>query len=541
MKRILFFFVAATMLLAACAPTQTAQPPVVSNPGGVQYATSVSLVAGEISQGVLGKDCNTGLLGEFRQKTGICVTPKYLGPVDLLNSSKAKEADLYFAEDSIWFGPDAKDPTTIAKSIVVVGIDKNVAIKTDFGIQDLTALVQKDTVKPVICNANRCNAGALFYVSLLTGLKENPGDILTVEDVKNEKIVAAGKAIYGKVARGSNSSQEAADVYLADKINNANLYNAIVVEEPIGADLNKRLVAAGKAPLQFVYLIDGTATTNLTLAYIDKGATKKNSFDALKVFLLDPKNQDKFAKAGFRGAVFGTKVSTDVLKEEWGLKVNPVFAYIPSPTTVTAQDALKQYIMYKRPVMINICNDHSGSMDTNGGASGLIDAMTKIFDAKPNGWRNTQKLEVNPSDKYVVYGFGDTTTAPHILESSDPEKMANFAKEVNAIPGLGGTALYDCAKVAYDYAAAFSVKKPEYAVIVVLMTDGQNTKREYNRDNFIAYYNDQKLKLPIYAIAFGADASKELGYENFGKKVNGLYYDGTKNLSDAFKQILGGN
>jgi hypothetical protein len=50
-------------------------------------------------------------------------------------------------------------------------------------------------------------------------LKENPGDILTVEDVKNEKIVAAGKAIYGKVARGSNSSQEAADVYLADKLN----------------------------------------------------------------------------------------------------------------------------------------------------------------------------------------------------------------------------------------------------------------------------------------------------------------------------------
>ena len=508
------------------------------------------LVADSSAKAYLGDDCNGGLLKQFKDQYKICVKPVYKDSVEInslqaaaLSGKNTPGANAFMTEDGVWLNEKLVSPAKIAETNIVFGVDSQKA--ADLGwvagsshrIGDVADLMSSGQLKTVVCNANQCNAGAMFFTGIVNRLKGDTGNPPTMADFNNPTIIDAAKAFYQNVARSGASSDEAVQIYLQDKVNNSNLYNAIVLEEPIGAKLNQELQAAGRNTLVYFYLYDANTVSSPTMGYLDNGnADSKKIYTSLVTFLKDPTTQAQIAKTGWGSVSYGITPSTEILKSEWGFVTSPDVEYVPVPKSDVMLEAIRVYALYyKKPADIVMCLDNSGSMQDNGGFIGLKDAVGKITDL---GWLANNQLFPSDKDSVSVYIFGQDIHGPAQVTGNNQDSLNSFRDNVDANMGnYGGTALYNCAKVALD--AAMTNQKSDHNTVVVLMTDGQSNQG-WERSQFLDYYKQTGTAIPIISIAFGSDASRELGYDSFGKYVNGLYFDGA-DLAGAFAKIWGGN
>ena len=513
------------------------------------------LVADSSAKKYLGEDCNSGLLKLFKDKSKICVSVVYKDNVQInvlqetaVAGNNSLGANAFLVADGVWLNEKLTSPVKVAETNIPFGVDSAKAVELGWipgsahGIGEVADLMSAGQLKTVVCNANQCNAGAMFFTGIVNRLKGDTGNPPTMADFNNQNIIDAAKQFYENVARSGASSDEAATIYLQDKVNDSNLYNAIVLEEPIGADLNTQLTTAGKSPVTFFYLKDANVVSSPTMGYLDNGNDQtKEVYNSLKEFMTGSEEvgydaQKLIASTGWGSVAYGIASSTSVLKPEWGFVASPNVAFVPVPKRAVMIEAVRIYALYyKKPADIVIILDNSGSMQDNQGFEGLKEAIGKITDL---GWLANNQLYPSENDSIKVFLFGSRIQGPYIVTGNNQENLDAFRKQLfDDMGNFGATYLYDAAKIALD--TAIENQNKAHNTVVVLMTDGVPTDG-WERKQFINYYKQTGTTIPIISIAFGEDASRELGYDDFGKYVNGLYYDGS-DLVKAFAQVWGGN
>lgn len=490
------------------------------------------------------------LLQEFEKKENINTNVYYLPTVDAQNAVAAgtvegKEIDVYLAENNA-FIPNQMDKADFATTLISVFLDEDIANKigwtpgSSHGIDEFKTHLNPNEINLITLNPATENNGLGFYAALLSSYKRNPGTTLTMTDVLSEEIKSKGKDFYSKNDRTFGTTPEAIDFYVQDKVSGANEYNAIVISESYSVDLLNKLHASETG--YFFYLKDATMITTAGI-----GCNKNDNLancQTLKKYLINSnQGQSVIANSNWRPAIFGVNPTQTYLKPENGFSLTPVFNYVPMPDITVINQGIEAYVLYYRPtVVVGICADKSGSMGSNGGIVQLNDALAKLFaynpktDSADNKWLRENKIFYSDFDKFIIRFFDDFPYEPMVHTGNDLSELSNFGRSVSYTNAQGGTAWRDCIQETLD--DLVKNYPPSSRRIIILMGDGDDRDSNISLDTLISNWKTFGQNIPIISIGFGKAAS-QISYKNFGRYVNGQYYDGSTNLSEAFKKAYG--
>lgn len=531
---LLSLLIIASMVLTACG-------------GGVFGKGSLTIVADE-SLRTLIEDHQ--LLAKFESDENINIEVYYLPTVEAQNAVAAgmvegETIDVYLAENNA-FIPGNMDKADFATTLISVFLDSDVANKigwvpgSSHGIGEFKAHLSPSEINLITLNPGNDNNGLGFYSALLSSYKKNPGTTLTMNDVLDEKIKAQGSDFYSKNGRTVSTTPEAISLYVQDKVGGANIYNAITISEAQAVDLLNALPVGETG--YFFYLYDATMITTAGI-----GCVKEENLvncQLLKKYLVDnDRGQAVIANSNWRPAIFGVNSTSVTLKPEHGFNQTPIFNYVPMPDVNVINKGIEAYVLYYRPTVVaSICADKSGSMEGNGGIYQLNDALAKLFaydqkeDLHNDKWLKENKIYYSESDTFIVRFFDDVIYSPYVHVGNQPAELSEFGKLISNNQGNGGTSWHDCMAIALD--DLINNYTANSRRVLILMGDGDDRNSQWTKDDFINFWKEKGENIPVITIAFG-NAANEISYDNFGKEVNGQYYDGSANLADAFRKAFG--
>lgn len=490
------------------------------------------------------------LLEKFESEEDIKTNVYYLPTVEAQNAVavgeiEGKKIDVYLAENNA-FIPGNMDRADFANTLISIFLDSDIANRigwtpgSSHGIAEFKSHLIPNEINLITLNPGNDNNGLGFYSALLTSYKQNPGTTLTMTDVLNEEIKTKGQDFYSKNGRTVSNTPEAINLYVQDKVSGANQYNAITISEAQAVDLLNALPNGETG--YFFYLYDATMITTAGI-----GCNKNDNLtncQLLKKFLVDNnRGQAIIANSNWRPAIFGVAPTMNALKTDYGFNKAPVFNYVPMPDVNVINQAIEAYVLYYRPtVVMSICADKSGSMGGNGGMSQLNDAFAKLFaynqetDSPDNKWLRENKIYYSETDTFIVRFFDSVVYEPKIHTGNDLTALSNFGRSISYTSSNGGTSWHDCAAIALD--DLVKNYPPTSRRMLILMTDGDDRDSQWSLSDFKVYWGTHGQNIPVIAIAFGS-AAAEISYNNFGRDVNGQYYDGSVDLADAFRKAFG--
>lgn len=506
---------------------------------------SLNIVADESFKSLIEQ---RGLLKEFTNQTDVKTNVTYLSTIDAQNAVSngeinGKKIDVYLAENDV-FIPSKMESADFATTLISVFLSEKISNQIGWqpgsyhGMDEFKNHLNPNEINLITLNPGNDNNGMGFYSVLLSSYKPNPGTTLTMADVLDENIKNQGRDFYSKNSRTVGNTVEAIELYLQDKQNGSNQYNGITISESQAVDLLEKLPNDQKG--YFFYLYDATMVTNAGI-----GCAKTDNLtncQYLKKFLTSTEGQSLVANSNWRPYVTGTNPTTASLKTEYGFVLEPIFNYTPMPDLKVINEGIEAYVLYYRQaVVVDICADKSGSMDGNGGMKQLNEALSKIFGYSPEtgnidqAWLTLNKIYYSPLDNFIVHFFDSIVYPPMYLSGNDPATMSDFGKSVSSYGPSGGTSWHDCAKIALDTLLSYPDSSTR---ILMIMTDGTDENSIISKDDFINYWKQYGENIPVIAISFGT-AADEIKYDSLGTHVNGQYYDGSANLSDAFRKAFG--
>src|SRR5262249_11626867 len=142
------------------------------------------------------------------------------------------------------------------------------------------------------------------------------------------------------------------------------------------------------------------------------------------------------------------------------------------------------------------CLDGSGSMDSNGGWTGVQASVKLLFDPAQS---SKYLLQIAAKDRTTVLVFSEGILLDVTVDGNSPAKLAELRAKLAAQDTDGGTAIYSCLQTAANKLAQDTVAGRKK--LVVLMTDGQNNSGiDHVPDNIL------NAHVPVIAIAYGSDA-----------------------------------
>lgn len=150
--------------------------------------------------------------------------------------------------------------------------------------------------------------------------------------------------------------------------------------------------------------------------------------------------------------------------------------------------------------------------------------------------KNAEKnlLQANEGEVNIAVLFDDQVI--DVLRAADDsdEALEGLYNEITACSPGGGTDIYTAAAEAYELAREYDLS--QYSPAVILMTDGQSIYNEQVFDNAL---NTSEEKIPVFSITFGnADPSQ---LEELAEQTDARVFDGTKDLTEAFRSVKGYN
>ena len=123
------------------------------------------LVADSSAKAYLGEDCNSGLLKQFNDQYKVCIKPVYKNSVEInslqsaaLAGKNTLNANAFLAADGVWLSENLKEPTKIAETNIVFGIDSQKANElgwmagSSYRIGNAADLMSSGELKTVVCN-----------------------------------------------------------------------------------------------------------------------------------------------------------------------------------------------------------------------------------------------------------------------------------------------------------------------------------------------------------------------------------------------------
>ena len=478
------------------------------------------------------------VIDECSQATGVEIEMDYKGSVDIMREleSGAKEYDAVWPASSIWLSMGdvnhlVKHSQSISMTPVVFGIRDSLAEELGFkgkdvSVKDILAAIQGGKMSFCMTSATQSNSGASAYIGFLYALLGKQ-EGMTAEDLQGEQLRADITGLLGGVERSSGSSDWLKDLFLKED------YDAMVNYECLIIDANRQLESEGKEPLYIVYPYDGLSIADSPLGYVDHGdSQKEEAFQAVQQYLLSKEAQSEIEATGRRISANGVSdENKDVFNEEWGVDTERILSPIQMPDADVLMEALNLYqTSFKKPSLNIYCLDFSGSMEGTGEAQ-LKDAMSQIL-LQENASRNF--LQANAGEVNEVIFFDNTILDIERAADDSDEALAQLYQKVADFQIAGGTDIYNAAAQALAEASSYDLEK--YTPAIILMTDGVS---DYNYQTFQEAWDILGIDVPVFSITFGAADPTQL--EELAEATGGRVFDGTQDLTEAFRSVKGYN
>ena len=478
------------------------------------------------------------VIDECSQATGVEIEMDYKGSVDIMRAleSGAEEYDAVWPASSIWLSMGdvnhlVKHSQSISMTPVVFGIRDSLAEELGFkgkdgSVKDILAAIQGGKMSFCMTSATQSNSGASAYIGFLYALLGKQ-EGMTTEDLQGEQLRADITELLGGVERSSGSSDWLKDLFLKED------YDAMVNYECLIIDANRQLESEGKEPLYIVYPYDGLSIADSPLGYVDHGdSQKEEAFQAVQQYLLSKEAQSEIEATGRRISANGVSdENKDVFNEEWGVDTERILSPIQMPDADVLMEALNLYqTSFKKPSLNIYCLDFSGSMEGTGEAQ-LKDAMSQIL-LQENASRNF--LQANAGEVNEVIFFDNTILDIERAADDSDEALAQLYQKVADFQIAGGTDIYNAAAQALAEASSYDLEK--YTPAIILMTDGVS---DYNYQTFQEAWDILGIDVPVFSITFGTADPTQL--EELAEATGGRVFDGTQDLTEAFRSVKGYN
>ena len=478
------------------------------------------------------------VIDECSQATGVEIEMDYKGSVDIMREleSGAEEYDAVWPASSIWLSMGdvdhlVKHSQSISMTPVVFGIRESLAEELGFkekdvSVKDILAAIQDGKMSFCMTSATQSNSGASAYIGFLYALLGKQ-EGMTVGDLQGERLRDDITGLLGGVERSSGSSDWLKDLFLKED------YDAMVNYECLIIDANRQLESEGKEPLYIVYPYDGLSIADSPLGYVDHGdSQKEEAFQAVQQYLLSKEAQSEIEATGRRISANGVSdENKDVFNEEWGVDTERILSPIQMPDADVLMEALNLYqTSFKKPSLNIYCLDFSGSMEGTGEAQ-LKDAMSQIL-LQENASRNF--LQANAGEVNEVIFFDNTILDIERAADDSDEALAQLYQKVADFQIAGGTDIYNAAAQALAEASSYDLEK--YTPAIILMTDGVS---DYNYQTFQEAWDTLGIDVPVFSITFGAADPTQL--EELAEATGGRVFDGTQDLTEAFRSVKGYN
>lgn len=478
------------------------------------------------------------IIQECSEATGVDIQMEYKGSVDIMRELEngAPDYDAVWPASSIWVsmgdtGHLIKHSQSISMTPVVFGIRESLAEKLGFvgekvSVNDILTAIRDGEMSFCMTSATQSNSGASAYIGFLYALLGKQ-EGLTAEDLQKPDLQADIRELLSGVERSSGSSDWLKDMFLEGD------YDAMVNYECLIIDANQQLEEEGKEPLYVVYPYDGLSIADSPLGYVDHGdAEKEEAFLAVQEYLLSDKAQAEIEATGRRINAGGvSKENQDVFNSDWGIDTERILSPIQMPEAAVLTEALNVYqTSFKKPSLNIYCLDFSGSMSGTGEEQ-LKEAMAQIL-LQENARKNF--LQANAGEVNEVVFFDDTILDVQAAADDSDEALAELNQKVADFQIAGGTDIYRAAAEALEIASGYDLTN--YTPAIILMTDGRSN---YNYSNFEEVWNRYEEDIPIFSITFGDADPGQL--EELAKISGGRVFDGTKDLTAAFRSVKGYN
>ena len=478
------------------------------------------------------------VIDECSQATGVEIEMDYKGSVDIMRAleSGAEEYDAVWPASSIWLSMGdvnhlVKHSQSISMTPVVFGIRDSLAEELGFkgkdvSVKDILAAIQGGKMSFCMTSATQSNSGASAYIGFLYALLGKQ-EGMTAEDLQGEQLRADITGLLGGVERSSGSSDWLKDLFLKED------YDAMVNYECLIIDANRQLESEGKEPLYIVYPYDGLSIADSPLGYVDHGdSQKEEAFQAVQQYLLSKEAQSEIEATGRRISANGVSdENKDVFNEEWGVDTERILSPIQMPDADVLMEALNLYqTSFKKPSLNIYCLDFSGSMEGTGETQ-LKDAMSQIL-LQENASKNF--LQANAGEVNEVIFFDNTILDIERAADDSDEALAQLYQKVADFQIAGGTDIYNAAAQALAEASSYDLEK--YTPAIILMTDGVS---DYNYQTFQEAWDILGIDVPVFSITFGTADPTQL--EELAEATGGRVFDGTQDLTEAFRSVKGYN
>lgn len=543
-KRIFLCILAGMMLLTGCgAGSGAGQGEERQDSGqkkGEQDSQEITRVPGGRIRILSGSENQEleDIINACSEATGVDIQMEYKGSVDIMRELEngAPDYDAVWPASSIWVsmgdtGHLIKHSQSISMTPVVFGIRESLAEKLGFvgekvSVNDILTAIRDGEMSFCMTSATQSNSGASAYIGFLYALLGKQ-EGLTAEDLQKPDLQADIRELLSGVERSSGSSDWLKDMFLEGD------YDAMVNYECLIIDANQQLEEEGKEPLYVVYPYDGLSIADSPLGYVDHGdEEKEEAFLAVQEYLLSDKAQAEIEATGRRINAGGvSKENQDVFNSDWGIDTERILSPIQMPEAAVLTEALNIYqTSFKKPSLNIYCLDFSGSMSGTGEEQ-LKEAMAQIL-LQENARKNF--LQANAGEVNEVVFFDDTILDVQAAADDSDEALAELNQKVADFQIAGGTDIYRAAAEALEIASGYDLTN--YTPAIILMTDGRSN---YNYSNFEEVWNRYEEDIPIFSITFGDADPGQL--EELAKISGGRVFDGTKDLTAAFRSVKGYN
>lgn len=488
---------------------------------------------------------DAGVFADFTKQTGIAVSTRYLGSVEVklkvqaYTQANPGDVDVFWAASPIWLpGSLVTDKTSVMRTYVVLAVDP--ALATELGwsttsgitVNDIIAAINAGRLKLAMPSASQDDAGANFYLALW---QATGGD------------TEALRTILSAVSRTASNVADLKTAFVSDRVSASGNYNAIVLPESMVIATNQELVAKNATPLTVYYVQNAVGMQNYQLGWV-KGASeeKQEQFKLLAQYLTSDEMRARLQELGFRTGRVGMRVENPdpaVFNPAWGIDTQTEFGLIELPKDTVIAQALDLYqTELRKPSFTVYCLDFSGSMANDNRRDQLVSAMDILLDQL----KATQyKLQATNGDTTYVMTFAKVVLAQWQVIGNDPQQLAGLNANVKgqAFPedqATSGTNVYGCAQQAIDVVST-NLESGQLPA-VILMTDGEHNTNGYSYETFTQHYTAMSSSVPVYTIIFG-DASQQ-AMQQLADFTHGAVCDGRggeEALARCFRIFKGNN
>ena len=535
-RTVLLCLLSLALLLTGCAGTpgksQTEEEEPDTSSGILKADGTIRILSGSENEEL------EAIIDECSRETGVEIEMDYKGSVDIMRAleSGAEGYDAVWPASSIWLSMGdvnhlVKHSQSISMTPVVFGIRESLAEELgfkekDISVKDILAAIQAGKMSFCMTSATQSNSGASAYIGFLYALLGKQ-EGMTAEDLKGEQLRADITGLLGGVERSSGSSDWLKDLFLKED------YDAMVNYECLVIDANRQRESEGKEPLYVVYPYDGLSIADSPLGYVDHGdSQKEEAFQAVQQYLLSEAAQNEIEATGRRISANGVSdENRDVFNEAWGIDTERILSPIQMPDADVLMEALNLYqTSFKKPSLNIYCLDFSGSMEGTGETQ-LKDAMSQIL-LQENAGKNF--LQANAGEVNEVLFFDNTILDTERAADDSDEALAQLYQKVADFRIAGGTDIYNAVAHALHEAASYDLEK--YTPAIILMTDGVS---DYNYQTFQEAWDILGIDVPVFSITFGTADPTQL--EELAEATGGRVFDGTQDLTEAFRSVKGYN